>query len=110
MLAGVEVGTGPERGDGGPASIHVGLGFEDPDRQALPAALDFSRTLAPAERPQPPTCGQTIGEAEPGVVPGVLVLRAGIPQPNDRVQGLGFRLGLGLGLALAFRLRLPDEL
>jgi hypothetical protein len=28
-----------------------------------------------------------IGETEPGVVAGIGVLRAGVPQPHDRMQG-----------------------
>src|SRR5437867_9003437 len=108
MLTGIEIRLAAERRDGCSAPIHVGLGFEDRDRHTLPGALHLTSTVPPAEWAQLPTIHEPIGEAEPGVVPGVLVLRAGVPQPHDRVQGLGFRFGLALDLILG--LRLPDEL
>jgi hypothetical protein len=86
VLTGIEFRKAAERGDGHAAAIHVGLGFEDPDRHALPGALRFAGALAPAKLSHSPSCRDMIGEPKPGVVASVLVLRAGIPQPHDRVQ------------------------
>src|SRR3954469_7640343 len=105
MLSGVETGKGAKRGQSRPASIHICLRLENSDRKALPTALCFAGAVAASELRKLPAGGESIGEAEPGVVPGVLVLRAGIPQAHDRMQRLSLRFGFAL-----FQLRLPDEL
>ena len=105
MLTGIEAGQGTKRSQRGAASVHVRLGLENGDWVRLPASLSLSRAVSTSKRRQLPAGDQAIGEAEPGIVPGVLVLRAGVSQPHDRVQGLG----LGFDFAL-FRLGLPDEL
>jgi len=72
----------------------------------LPGAPRLACSVTPAERPQLPARREPIGENEPCVVTRVLVLRARIAEPHDRVQGSGFRFGLRLGVGLG----LPNEL
>jgi len=106
MLRGIEARKRAKRGHGGPASIHVGERLEQLDRRSVDRARGLPCAFAPAKRTEAPALGQAVGQPEAGIVPGVRVLRAGIPQPHDSVQALLF----GLAFALAFGLRLPNEL
>jgi len=106
MLRRIEARKRTKRGHGGPASIHIGDRLEQFDRRPVDDARGLASPLAPAKRTEAPAGRQAIGQPETGVVPGVRILRAGVPQPHDGVQGLLFCLAFAFG----FGLRLPDEL
>lgn len=106
MLGWIEARKRTKRGHGGPASIHVGERLEQFDRGPVDRARGLPGPLAPAKRTEPPAGRQAIGQLEPGVVPGIRILRAGVSQPHNGVQGLLFCLAF----AFAFSLWLPDEL
>jgi hypothetical protein len=87
IATGIEVRQDPERRDGRPTPVHIRLGLENTNGDGLPVSLGLPRLICPAEWWKSPTGHEVIGETEPGVVPGIGVLRAGVPQPHDRMQG-----------------------
>src|SRR5687768_16995139 len=94
-----------QRRDGRAAAVHVGVRLDQADRTTGELPADFARPRSAAERAEPPARGEAIGEHEPGVVSGVLVLGARIAKTDDREQQLLLLAGV-----LRLGLRLPDEL
>ena len=85
---GVEVRKRAERRESRAAPVHVRLGLEHDDRTALDRPFHLPRALATREGAEPPARGEVVRQSKPGIVPGFVVLRAGVSQPHDGAQRL----------------------
>ena len=93
VAAGIEVRKATERRESRAAPVHVGLRLEQATGRPVPASLAPPGPARRGEGAEPPARGQVVGQSKPGVVPGLVVLRAGVAQPHDGAQGSGLRFG-----------------